>query len=115
MGSRTRSRGTVCLLLGVLSFLLPNSPAQAQGTARFVLFPTDVQPNGTFFLAGGGFPANQDLDVYMFCQDPWLSAYGHWKWTLPAPKIHNGSFTSWKMQSPTPFTRDKVQCTLTAG
>jgi hypothetical protein len=88
--------------------------AAGQQPPQLIPFPANVQPGGVFYLAGGGFPSGRPLRVTLVCLNMMESLYGRWDYVLPASKISKGSYSSWKIRAGNPFTRDTVQCTLTA-
>lgn len=109
-----RRRWTSCLL--ALAGIIASWPMSAAGqqAPQLIPFPANVQPGGVFYLAGGGFPPGRSLRVTLVCLNMMQSLYGRWDYVLPASKIAKGSFSAWKIRAGYPFTRDTVQCTLTA-
>lgn len=96
--------------------LTPGGPAVAQTPEpQLFPFPAEMHPNDPFYLAGHGFPANQPLQVYLFCNSLWHSYYGHWMWTASKKRMQTGNFTGWELHAPTPFSRSPQTCQLTAS
>lgn len=106
-------RGTAHLLLPALALLLCGAPALAQDQPALIATPASGQPGQKFYLAGGGFPANQPLTVFMFCPDFYENLYGNrWHWTVQTDG--QGNFVAWPLYVPTPNFVKETSCWIRA-